>query len=144
MDGAPRNSTARAAIPVCARARGFTSGCVLSKPALGQLADIGRLAVRTGAEVVNFLGFNPFNDQATGKRSVKNVPRYAELREPLAEALDLLADAGVEANVRYPTVLRGGLSAPQLDLQFPPDPVRFARERLRQLVLDRPAGAADA
>ncbi|HYB40993.1 MAG TPA: radical SAM protein, partial [Candidatus Methylomirabilis sp.] len=74
---------------------------VLSRPALAQLADIARLAVRTGAEVVNFLGFNPFNDQATGKRSAKNVPRYTELREPLAEALDLLAEAGVEANVRY-------------------------------------------
>lgn len=79
----------------------FRFNTVLSKPALDQLADIARLAVRTGAEVVNFLGFNPFNDQATGKRSVKNVPRYADLREPLAEALDLLADAGVEANVRY-------------------------------------------
>jgi pyruvate-formate lyase-activating enzyme len=79
----------------------FRFNTVLSKPALDQLGDIARLAVRVGAEVVNFLGFNPFNDQATGKRSVKNVPRYAELREPLAEALDLLADAGVEANVRY-------------------------------------------
>jgi MoaA/NifB/PqqE/SkfB family radical SAM enzyme len=79
----------------------FRFNTVLSKPVLGQLVDVSRLAVRTGAEVVNFLGFNPFNDQATGKRSVKNVPRYAELREPLAEALDLLTDAGVEANVRY-------------------------------------------
>jgi hypothetical protein len=79
----------------------FRFNTVLSRPALGQLADIARLAVRTAAEVVNFLGFNPFNDQATGKRSVKNVPRYAEVREPLAEALDLLAEAGVEANVRY-------------------------------------------
>lgn len=79
----------------------FRFNTVLSRPALGQLADVARLAVLTGAEVVNFLGFNPFNDQATGKRSVKNVPRYSELLEPLAEALDLLADAGLEANVRY-------------------------------------------
>jgi MoaA/NifB/PqqE/SkfB family radical SAM enzyme len=79
----------------------FRFNTVLSKPALSQLPDIARLAVRTGAEVVNFLGFNPFNDQETGKRSGENVPRYAELREPLNLALDILATNGVEANVRY-------------------------------------------
>jgi MoaA/NifB/PqqE/SkfB family radical SAM enzyme len=79
----------------------FRFNTVLSKPALGQLADIATLAVQTGAEVVNFLGFNPFNDQQTGKRSTMNVPSYAELAGPLDEALDLLAAAGVEANVRY-------------------------------------------
>jgi MoaA/NifB/PqqE/SkfB family radical SAM enzyme len=79
----------------------FRFNTVLSKPALGQLADIATLAVRTGAEVVNFLGFNPFNDQETGKRSAINVPRYSELAGPLDEALDLLAVTGVEANVRY-------------------------------------------
>jgi MoaA/NifB/PqqE/SkfB family radical SAM enzyme len=79
----------------------FRFNTVLSKPALAQLVDIAELAIRTGAEVVNFLGFNPFNDQATGKRSVKNVPRYSELREPLTAALDCLAAANVEANVRY-------------------------------------------
>ncbi|MDQ5820414.1 MAG: radical SAM protein, partial [Actinomycetota bacterium] len=79
----------------------FRFNTVLSKPAIPQLADIARLAVRTEAEVVNFLGFNPFNDQETGKRSEENVPRYEELRAPLNQALDLLAEAGVEANVRY-------------------------------------------
>jgi len=79
----------------------FRFNTVLSKVALPQLADIARLAVRTGAEVVNFLGFNPFNDQTTGRRSAENVPRYSELRAPLAEALDLLAAGGVEVNVRY-------------------------------------------
>jgi MoaA/NifB/PqqE/SkfB family radical SAM enzyme len=79
----------------------FRFNTVLSKPALEQLADIATLAVRTGAEVVNFLGFNPFNDQETGKRSAESVPRYGELRKPLDTALDLLAEAGVEANVRY-------------------------------------------
>lgn len=79
----------------------FRFNTVLSKPALAQLADIATLAVQTGAEVVNFLGFNPFNDQRTGKRSAMNVPRYAELAGPLNQALDLLAAAGVEANVRY-------------------------------------------
>jgi pyruvate-formate lyase-activating enzyme len=79
----------------------FRFNTVVSKPALAQLADIARLAVSTGAEVVNFLGFNPFNDQQTGKRSAKNVPRYSEVGGPLDEALDLLAASGVEANVRY-------------------------------------------
>lgn len=79
----------------------FRINTVVSKPALEQLADIARLAIRTGAEVVNFLGFNPFNDQQTGKRSARNVPRYAEVSGPLDDALDLLAAAGVEANVRY-------------------------------------------
>lgn len=78
----------------------FRFNTVVSKPALEQLNDIARLAVRTGAEVVNFLGFNPFNDQH-GKRSAKNVPRYSEVSGPLDEALDLLAAAGVEVNVRY-------------------------------------------
>ncbi len=79
----------------------FRFNSVLSKPAVPQLGEIAQLAIRTGAEVVNFLGFNPFNDQETGKRSAENVPRYDELREPLDHALDLLAEAGVEANVRY-------------------------------------------
>jgi sulfatase maturation enzyme AslB (radical SAM superfamily) len=79
----------------------FRFNTVLSKPAVPQLPDIARLAVYTGAEVVNFLGFNPFNDQESGKRSHENVPRYTELGEPLNLALDILAAAGVEANVRY-------------------------------------------
>lgn len=79
----------------------FRFNTVVSKPALEQLVDIAELAVRTGAEVVNFLGFNPFNDQQTGKRSGKNVPRYSEVSGPINAALDVLAAAGVEANVRY-------------------------------------------
>ncbi len=79
----------------------FRFNTVLSKPVLDQVVDIAHLAISTGAEVVNFLGFNPFNDQETGKRSTRNVPRYAEVSAPLNEALDVLAEAGVEANVRY-------------------------------------------
>ncbi|MGH8314277.1 MAG: radical SAM protein, partial [Steroidobacterales bacterium] len=79
----------------------FRFNTVLTKAVLDQLGDIATVAVRTGAEVVNFLGFNPFNDQETGKRSTDNVPRYSEVRDPLDGALDLLAAAGVEANVRY-------------------------------------------
>ncbi len=78
----------------------FRFNCVLSRPAVLQLPDLARLAVHTGAQVVNFLAFNPYDDQAHG-RTAKDVPQYEELRVPLAEALDLLTAAGLEANVRY-------------------------------------------
>ena len=79
----------------------FRFNTVLSRPALPQLMDISRLAVETGAGVVNFLGFNPFNDQTSGKRSTENVPTYNEIREPLAAAMDFLVSQGLEVNVRY-------------------------------------------
>jgi MoaA/NifB/PqqE/SkfB family radical SAM enzyme len=79
----------------------FRFNTVLSKAALPQLMDISRIAVETGAGVVNFLGFNPFNDQTTGKRSTENVPDYSEIRGPLEAAMDFLVEQGVEVNVRY-------------------------------------------
>lgn len=80
----------------------FRINCVLSKNALPQLVDIARLAINKGARTVNFIAFNPFEDQRKkGKRSDTNVPRYADVSGPLTEALDMLAEADVEANVRY-------------------------------------------
>ncbi len=80
----------------------FRFNCVLSKDALLQLNNISRLAISSGARVVNFIAFNPFEDQQkAGKRSLNNVPRYAEIAPFLNEALDILSDSGVEANVRY-------------------------------------------
>jgi sulfatase maturation enzyme AslB (radical SAM superfamily) len=80
----------------------FRFNCVLSKPVVSQLPQIAELAVKTGALVVNFLAFNPFEDQgAGGRRSANNVPMYSELRAPLTRALDILDEAGIEANVRY-------------------------------------------
>lgn len=76
--------------------------CVLSKPALPQLERVAQLAVTSHARVVNFLAFNPFEDQQLGgKRSATNVPRYSEVSAHLNRALDILGDAGIEANVRY-------------------------------------------
>jgi MoaA/NifB/PqqE/SkfB family radical SAM enzyme len=76
--------------------------CVLSKPALPQLEQIVDLAVEFGARVVNFLTFNPFEDQQLeGKRSALNVPRYREVGAFLNPAMDRLAEAGIECNVRY-------------------------------------------
>lgn len=79
----------------------FRFNTVLSRAALPQLMDISRLAVETGCGPVNFLGFNPFNDQTTGKRSAENVPSYEEIKGPLEAAMDYLAAQGVEVNVRY-------------------------------------------
>jgi hypothetical protein len=79
----------------------FRFNCVMSVKALPQLADIARLAVSAGALAVNFLAFTPFADQATGKRSVENVPRYSDVAVELTNALDVLDAGGVEANVRY-------------------------------------------
>lgn len=76
--------------------------CVLSKPALPQLKEIAEFAVKCKVRVVNFLAFNPFEDQQLeGKRSAFNVPRYSEVSAVLNEALDILAAADIETNVRY-------------------------------------------
>ena len=80
----------------------FRFNCVLSKPVVAQLPQIAELCVKTGAQVLNFLTFNPFEDQSRGgKRSANNVPMYSEISAQLEKALDILDDAGVEANVRY-------------------------------------------
>ena len=79
----------------------FRFNVVLSKWALPQYAAIAKLAAETGAKVVNFIAFNPFEDQASGKRNTENVARYSEVAEELNKALDLLEDSGIEANVRY-------------------------------------------
>ena len=80
----------------------FRFNVVMSKPALPQLPAIAKLAIKTGALVVNFITFNPFADQASvDKRSIISVPRYSEVCPYLTEALDLLDGAGVEVNVRY-------------------------------------------
>jgi len=80
----------------------FRFNCVLSKPALPQLLDIARLADRSGCRVVNFIAFNPFEDQQKqGMRSVANVPRYIDVAAYLKDALDFLDDVGIECNVRY-------------------------------------------
>jgi MoaA/NifB/PqqE/SkfB family radical SAM enzyme len=75
---------------------------VLSKPVLPQLERIAQLAVDVDARVVNFLAFNPFEDQQiAGKRNATNVPRYSEVSPFLNAAMDILAKAHIECNVRY-------------------------------------------
>lgn len=80
----------------------FRFNCVLTKMTLPQLNQIADLARQTKCRVVNFIAFNPFEDQQKqGKRSRDNVPRYSQVKPFLTEALDLLAEAGIESNVRY-------------------------------------------
>jgi len=80
----------------------FRFNVVMTKPALPQLQEIARLAINSGALVVNFITFNPFADQSQGgRRSGESVPRYSDVRPYLTEAIDLLEGKGIEANVRY-------------------------------------------
>jgi pyruvate-formate lyase-activating enzyme len=79
----------------------FRFNVVLTPAALEQLADIARLAVTTGALCVNWLGYNPHEDQL-GKPERKNlIPNFTTLRPNLTEALDILYAAGIETTVRY-------------------------------------------
>jgi len=74
---------------------------VLARSVLPQLERIARLAVERGARVLNFIAFNPFEDQQGNVRSQQDVPRYSETATPLQAALDICRKAGLEANVRY-------------------------------------------
>ncbi len=75
--------------------------CVLTRSALPHLSGVARLAAAVGARVVNFIAFNPFEDQQKGGRSREDVAAYGEVAPPLLAALDFLAGRGIEANVRY-------------------------------------------
>ena len=79
----------------------FRFNCVLAKPVLQHLENIARLAIDSGARVLNFIAFNPFEDQQTKRRSNGIVPTYREISGPLVAALDILNECGIEANVRY-------------------------------------------
>ncbi len=79
----------------------FRYNCTMSKPVVAQLPDIARKAVEYGANAVNYIAFNPFGDQQTGKRTDTNVARYSDIKPKLTEAMDILDEAGIECNVRY-------------------------------------------
>jgi hypothetical protein len=79
----------------------FRYNCTMSKPVIPVLPDIARKAVQYGANVVNYIAFNPFEDQETGIRTHDNVARYSEIKPKLTEAMDILDEAGIEVNVRY-------------------------------------------
>ncbi len=79
----------------------FRFNCTMSKPVASLLPEIARKAVQYRANAVNFIAFNPFEDQETGIRTHDNVARYADIREKLGEAMAILDEAGIECNVRY-------------------------------------------
>jgi MoaA/NifB/PqqE/SkfB family radical SAM enzyme len=79
----------------------FRFNCVLAKSILPDLIDVAGLAIESGARIMNFIAFNPFEDQQKNGRSFENVPSYMEVSGPLTHSLDLLIHAGVECNVRY-------------------------------------------
>ena len=79
----------------------FRFNVVLTPQVVPQIPDIARLAVATGALCVNWLGFNPHEDQEARPERFRLIPRFADLRPPLTEALDILEEAGIETNVRY-------------------------------------------
>ncbi len=79
----------------------FRFNCTMSAPVVPLLPEIAQKAIDYGAEAVNYIAFNPFGDQLTGRRTDRSVPRYGDVREKLTEALDLLEANGIESNVRY-------------------------------------------
>lgn len=79
----------------------FRFNCTMSKPVIPILPAIAQKAIEYGANGVNFLAFNPFEDQETGIRTHDNVARYSDIKPKLAEALDILDEADIECNVRY-------------------------------------------
>lgn len=79
----------------------FRFNCTMSSPVIPILPEIAQKAIDYGANAVNFIAFNPFEDQETGIRTHDNVARYSDIKPKLSEAMDILEEAGIECNVRY-------------------------------------------
>ena len=79
----------------------FRFNCTMSLPVVPILPDIAQKAIDYGAYGVNYLAFNPFEDQETGIRTHDNVSRYSDIKPQLTKAIDLLEENGIECNVRY-------------------------------------------
>lgn len=85
----------------------FRFNCTMSKPVVPLLPEIARKAVQYDARAVNFIAFNPFEDQETGIRTHDNVSSYSEIKKTLTEAMDILDAADIECNVRYMPICIG-------------------------------------
>ena len=79
----------------------FRFNCTISMPVVPVLTEIAQKAIDYGAKAVNFLAFNPFEDQETGIRTHGNVSGYSQIRVELTRAMDMLEENGIEVNVRY-------------------------------------------
>lgn len=75
---------------------------------LEELDAIAGLAVEAGARVVNFLTFNAYFEWR-GEPEIPFQVRHSDAAPRLRAAIDILTEAGIEANVRYfpMCVLRG-------------------------------------
>ncbi|MDX9974184.1 MAG: radical SAM protein [FCB group bacterium] len=79
----------------------FRFNCTLSKPVVPLLTEVAQKAIEYGALAVNYIAFNPFEDQETGIRTHEKVSQYSAIMEELTKAMDMLEAAGIEVNVRY-------------------------------------------
>jgi MoaA/NifB/PqqE/SkfB family radical SAM enzyme len=79
----------------------FRLNCVLSKPVVAELPQLAELTFSSGARAMNFIAFNPFIDQTSGKRNVETVASYSEVMNVLTPILDEFDRRNVECNVRY-------------------------------------------
>lgn len=79
----------------------FRLNCTMSKPVVQILEEVAQKAIDYGALTMNYIAFNPFNDQVTGHRRTDTVARYHEIMPGLTAAIDKLEAAGIEVNVRY-------------------------------------------
>ncbi|MFP6582423.1 MAG: radical SAM protein [Candidatus Hydrogenedentota bacterium] len=79
----------------------FRFNCTMSSPVVPLLPEIAQKAIDYGANAVNFIAFNPFEDQETGIRTHDNVPKYDDIKPMLSQAMDMLEEASIECNVRY-------------------------------------------
>ncbi|HRI88950.1 MAG TPA: radical SAM protein [Candidatus Hydrogenedentes bacterium] len=79
----------------------FRFNCTMSKPVVPILPQIAQKAIDYGANAVNYLAFNPFEDQETGIRTHDNVAKYTDIKPYLTQAMDMLEEADIECNVRY-------------------------------------------
>ncbi len=79
----------------------FRFNCTMSKPVVPILPEIAQKSIDYGALAVNFIAFNPFVDQSSGKRDASIVAPYSEIKPYLTKAMDMLDEAGIECNVRY-------------------------------------------
>lgn len=79
----------------------FRINCTMSKPVVPILQEVAKRAIDYGAYAVNYIAFNPFGDQVTGRRRSDTVAPYSEAGKQLEGAMDMLQEAGIEVNVRY-------------------------------------------
>ena len=72
----------------------FRMNCTMSKPVVRTLEEVAQKAADYGALVMNYIAFNPFNDQETGRRRTDTVARYSDIMPALTAAMDMLEAGG--------------------------------------------------